>query len=117
MAANEHKTHWGLGPISFDGADTPVKTALFVIVCLAWLLPGLVGHDPWKTDEAVAFGTVAEMLRTGDWLRFGIAGEPVAGDRSEERRVGKECRARGGAGQERKSKRARELNRGRHTEP
>src|SRR5688500_8905879 len=80
MAANEHKTHWGLGPISFDGADTPVKTALFVIVCLAWLLPGLVGHDPWKTDEAVAFGTVAEMLRSGDWVRFAIAGEPVASE-------------------------------------
>src|SRR5688572_5344178 len=80
MAANEHKTHWGLGPISFDGADTPVKTALFVIVCLAWLLPGLVGHDPWRTDEAVAFGTVAEMLRSGDWVRFAIAGEPVASE-------------------------------------
>ena len=80
MAANEHKTRWGLGPISFDGTDTPVKTALFVIVCLAWLLPGLVGHDPWKTDEALAFGTVAEILRTGDWARFAIAGEPIAGE-------------------------------------
>src|SRR5688572_10304788 len=80
MAANEHKTHWGLGPISFDGADTPVKTALFVIVCLAWLLPGLVGHDPWKTDEAVAFGAITEILRTGNWAGVAIAGEPLAGE-------------------------------------
>jgi len=68
--------NWGLARISFDGTRTPVKTALFLIVCFAWLLPGLVGHDPWKVDEAVVFGAVAEMLRSGDWLVFRIAGEP-----------------------------------------
>jgi 4-amino-4-deoxy-L-arabinose transferase-like glycosyltransferase len=62
--------------ISYDGAGTPLKTTLFVVVCLTWLLPGLVGHDPWKVDEAVVFGAVTEMLRTGDWLVFRIAGEP-----------------------------------------
>lgn len=65
-----------LAPLVFDGTRTPVKTALFVVVCLAWLLPGLVGHDPWKSDEAVVFGVVDEMLRTGDWIAFRIAGEP-----------------------------------------
>jgi len=64
------------GRIAYDGTRTPLKTALFLVVCLAWLLPGLVGHDPWKYDEAVVFGTVTEMLRTGDWLTLGIAGEP-----------------------------------------
>lgn len=62
--------------IAYDGTSTPLKTTLFVVVCLAWLLPGLVGHDPWKVDEAVVFGAVTEMLRTGDWLVFRIAGEP-----------------------------------------
>jgi 4-amino-4-deoxy-L-arabinose transferase-like glycosyltransferase len=71
---------WILSPIAFDGTRTPVKTALFLIVCLAWLLPGLVGHDPWKNDEALAFGAVAEMLRTGIWSSFAIAGEPVVGE-------------------------------------
>ena len=68
---------WDLTPsrIAYDGTRTPLKTTLFVVVCLAWLLPGLVGHDPWKVDEAVAFGIVSEMLRTGDWLAFRIAGE------------------------------------------
>ena len=67
------------GRIDFDGTRTPLKTVLFVVVCLAWLLPGLVGHDPWKLDEAVAFGAVAEMLRSGDWLQFRVAGEPLPG--------------------------------------
>src|SRR5438552_18520311 len=62
--------------IAYDGTRTPVKSALFILVCLAWLLPGLVGHDPWKYDEAVVFGVVTEMLRSGDWLTFRIAAEP-----------------------------------------
>jgi len=64
--------------ISFDGTATPVKTALFLLVCAAWLLPGLVGHDPWKTDEAVIFGVVSEMLRSGDWVVPHLAGESYA---------------------------------------
>lgn len=62
--------------LSYDGTRTPAKTALFVIVCLAWILPGLVGHDPWKTDEALAMGVVSEMLRSGNWLVPTLAGEP-----------------------------------------
>jgi len=70
------RVNWGLTPtISFDGTSTPLKTALFLVVCFAWLLPGLVGHDPWKYDEAIVFGSVTEMLRSGDWLTFRIAGE------------------------------------------
>lgn len=72
--------NWVLSPIAFDGTRTPVKTALFLIVCFAWLLPGLVGHDPWKTDEALAFGAVTEILRTGNWTSFAIAGEPLQGE-------------------------------------
>lgn len=64
------------GRIAYDGTRTPVKTALFLLVCLAWLLPGLVGHDPWKTDEALALGAVAEMLRSGNWTVPMLGGEP-----------------------------------------
>jgi 4-amino-4-deoxy-L-arabinose transferase-like glycosyltransferase len=63
-------------PISYDGTHTPLKTTLFLLVCFAWIVPGLVGHDPWKTDEAIVFGAVHEMLATGDWTVFRIAGEP-----------------------------------------
>ena len=37
-------------PIAYDGTATRVKTILFLIVCAAWLFPGLIGHDPWKPD-------------------------------------------------------------------
>jgi 4-amino-4-deoxy-L-arabinose transferase-like glycosyltransferase len=64
------------GRIAYDGTRTPFKTTLFLVICFVWVLPGLVGHDPWKTDEAVVFGTVVEMLRSGDWTVLRIAGEP-----------------------------------------
>lgn len=63
-------------PIVFDGNSTPVKTALFLIICAAWILTGLVGHDPWKPDEAITFGVVHAMLRDGQWMVPTIAGLP-----------------------------------------
>jgi 4-amino-4-deoxy-L-arabinose transferase-like glycosyltransferase len=53
--------------IVFDGTATPVKTALFLIICAAWILPGLTGHDPWKPDEALAMGVVHTMLHLSSW--------------------------------------------------
>ena len=69
--------NWG-PTLDYDGTRTPLKTALFLLVVVAWLLPGLVGHDPWKADEGVVFGAVTEILRTGQWTLFQIAGEPYA---------------------------------------
>lgn len=62
--------------IAFDGTRTPVKTALFVLVCVVWVLPGLIGHQPWKGDEATTFGVVWHILKTGEWLVPTLAGEP-----------------------------------------
>ena len=62
--------------LNFDGKATPLKTALFLLVCLAWLLPGLTGHTPWKYDEAVSQGIVHSLLHGGSWLSPDLAGEP-----------------------------------------
>ena len=39
-----------------------------IAICAIWLLIGLTGHDPWKSDEAYTFGVVYRMLETGDWV-------------------------------------------------
>jgi 4-amino-4-deoxy-L-arabinose transferase-like glycosyltransferase len=62
--------------LDFDGTATPVKTALFLVVLLCWLLPGLVGHDPWKPQEGQTIGVVHSMIQSGDWLVPSLAGEP-----------------------------------------
>jgi len=42
----------------------------------AWVGFGLIGHDPWKPDEAYTFGLVYHILQSGDWLVPTLAGEP-----------------------------------------
>ena len=49
--------------------------ALFAL-CSAWILFTLVGHDPWKPDEAYTFGLVLDFLKRGDWVVPMLAGEP-----------------------------------------
>jgi 4-amino-4-deoxy-L-arabinose transferase-like glycosyltransferase len=55
---------------------TPRRHLLFALLCLAWIFPGLVAHDPWKPDEAYTFGVVYEMLQGGSWIAPALAGEP-----------------------------------------
>ena len=51
-----------------------------MILCVAWLvaylLPGIVGHEPWKQDETYTFGIIHHFLRTHEWLVPINAGQP-----------------------------------------
>lgn len=49
--------------------------ALFVIACF-YLLPGLIGHGPWKQDETYSFGIIHTMLETSSYLVPTNAGQP-----------------------------------------
>ncbi|MBI5918822.1 MAG: glycosyltransferase family 39 protein [Nitrosomonadales bacterium] len=55
---------------------TPAKAGLLALLCLVWIGTGLIGHDPWKPDEAYSFGLVYSILQSGDWLVPILAGEP-----------------------------------------
>ncbi|MEO8331043.1 MAG: glycosyltransferase family 39 protein [Gallionella sp.] len=55
---------------------TPAKAVLLGLLCMVWLGTGLVGHDPWKPDEAYSFGLIYSILQNGDWLVPTLAGEP-----------------------------------------
>jgi len=52
------------------------RAMLVALLCAAWILPGLIGRDPWKPDEAHTFGVVYELLRGGSWVVPTLAGEP-----------------------------------------
>lgn len=47
-----------------------------LLLCAVWLLPGLVGHDPWKPTENQTVAVVQHMLSSGDWLLPQLAGQP-----------------------------------------
>ncbi len=42
----------------------PVAFCLIVIL----LIPGLIGRDPWRGDDAEQFGVIAQLLAGGSWL-------------------------------------------------
>lgn len=63
-------------PLTNEHPITPIKALFFAALCAVWLCAGLVGHDPWKPDEAYSFGVVYQMLESGDWLVPALAGEP-----------------------------------------
>ena len=58
------------------GAPRPVPVWSIGLCALAYLLPGILGHDPWKQDEAYTFGIIHHMLLSGDLLVPINAGQP-----------------------------------------
>lgn len=58
----------------------PISQQISLLLCITificWLLPGLVGHEPWKPDEAYTFGLIRHIAQTGDWVVPTLAGEP-----------------------------------------
>ncbi|MDO8989561.1 MAG: glycosyltransferase family 39 protein [Sideroxyarcus sp.] len=55
---------------------TPVKATFLFLLSAVWLLTGLVGHDPWKPDEAYSFGLIYHIIQLHDWVVPTLAGEP-----------------------------------------
>jgi len=41
-----------------------------------FIVAGLLGHDPWKNDDAITIGVVADMLHRGHWLVPHLADRP-----------------------------------------
>jgi len=54
----------------------PPSPALLALVAAAFLLPGLVSHDLWKTQDAIGLGIVHAMAESRNLLVPQIAGTP-----------------------------------------
>lgn len=54
----------------------PPSPSLLSLLALAFVLPGLFGHDPWKSFDAIGVEIVYQMYASGDWLVPRIAGVP-----------------------------------------
>ncbi|HKN11510.1 MAG TPA: glycosyltransferase family 39 protein, partial [Pseudomonadota bacterium] len=67
----------GASALSPSGPYRGLKQFGLVLLCAAWIVLGLFGHDPWKTDDATAFGITYDMLRQGDPVVPHVAGMPV----------------------------------------
>lgn len=54
----------------------PASPAVLAAIALAFVLPGLAGHDPWKTQDVLGISIAHGMALTGDWLVPRVAGRP-----------------------------------------
>src|SRR3954471_24984910 len=67
-------------PVRLPAAATLAlpRWALFALGLL-YILPGLIGREPWKNDDAASFGIMWTMAQGGwqDWLLPNIAGLPM----------------------------------------
>ncbi|MDH3319215.1 MAG: hypothetical protein OEO84_05925 [Betaproteobacteria bacterium] len=54
----------------------PPAPAVLALLAIAFVLPGLAGHDPWKTFDAIAIEIAHQMHISGDWVVPRVAGEP-----------------------------------------
>jgi 4-amino-4-deoxy-L-arabinose transferase-like glycosyltransferase len=60
--------------------ELPPSGAVLVAIALAFVLPGLAGHDPWKAHDAIGIGIVHGMAATGDGILPRVAGVPWLND-------------------------------------
>jgi len=54
----------------------PASPRLLVLLVLAFVLPGLFAHEPWKAFDAIGIEIIHQMQVSGDWLVPRIAGDP-----------------------------------------
>ncbi|MFZ1907847.1 MAG: hypothetical protein WAU52_02075, partial [Burkholderiales bacterium] len=54
----------------------PPSFAVLALIALAFVLPGLAGHDPWKSFDVITIEITHQMQLDGDWLVPHLAGEP-----------------------------------------
>ncbi|MEX2198014.1 MAG: hypothetical protein WD886_04340 [Burkholderiales bacterium] len=53
----------------------PPAPAVLALIAAAFVLPGLAGHDLWKTYDAIGIEIAHQMHVSGDWIVPRVAGE------------------------------------------
>jgi 4-amino-4-deoxy-L-arabinose transferase-like glycosyltransferase len=61
--------------VSPSGRFRAVKQAGLVLLACAWVALGLVGHDPWKIEDATSFGLAWDVAQRHDYVVPRLAGE------------------------------------------
>ncbi len=58
----------------------PLAPSFLALLVIAYAFTGLVGHAPWKTEDAIGVGIVHQMLAHGHWMLPYLASEPFLED-------------------------------------
>jgi len=60
----------------FKGISLPPAGWTLATLLALYIFTGLIGHDPWKSDDAISIGIAHDMLSGGNWLMPHLAGRP-----------------------------------------
>jgi 4-amino-4-deoxy-L-arabinose transferase-like glycosyltransferase len=58
----------------FPPLRLPLPPSALALVALAFVLPGLAGHDLWKSHDAIGLGIVYDMAKSGELLVPHVSG-------------------------------------------
>jgi 4-amino-4-deoxy-L-arabinose transferase-like glycosyltransferase len=61
--------------VSPSGRWRALKQAGLLLLAAAWIMLGLVGHDPWKIEDTTTFGLAWDIAQNGDYIAPKLAGE------------------------------------------
>lgn len=60
----------------FKGISLPPSGWVLAALLAIYIFTGLVGHDPWKHDDATSIGLAFDVFAHGNWLTPQLAGQP-----------------------------------------
>jgi 4-amino-4-deoxy-L-arabinose transferase-like glycosyltransferase len=60
----------------FKGISLPPSGWALAILLTLYIFTGIIGHDPWKSDDAISIGIAHDILSGGPWLMPHLAGQP-----------------------------------------
>jgi hypothetical protein len=60
-----------------QGAVRRLPRTALLLLCIAYVLPGFLGREPWKSADMTAYGYMAELASGGsNWLSPRLMGQP-----------------------------------------
>ena len=60
----------------FRGISLPPSGWVLAILLVVYIFTGLIGHDPWKNDDATTIGVAYDIVSNGNWQILHLAGQP-----------------------------------------
>ena len=60
----------------FKGISLPPSGWVLAALLAIYIFTGLIGHDPWKNDDAISIGIAFDIFAHGNWLVPQLAGQP-----------------------------------------
>lgn len=56
------------------GLTLPPSGWVLTILLVIYIFVGLIGHDPWKNDDAISLGIAWDIAKNDNWLLLQVAG-------------------------------------------